>query len=120
MLAFFVSWHPRLWIWKWTLCYNSTQHHHKIVRCKEGSESFILSQKGECTSIVSIDTAKVKTERIRSITKSEEIIVSTSENQVQQNYSNNPRTFSNISFLHIFIWLFFFNLKMGIFIIAIN
>jgi len=40
MPAFFVSWHPHLWIWKRMLCYNSTQHQHKTARCKEGSGSF--------------------------------------------------------------------------------
>lgn len=70
------------------------------ARCKEGSGSFILSQKGECNSILIIDTAKVKTEYIRNTSKSKQIIVSTSENQVQQNYSSNLGIFSNISFLH--------------------
>lgn len=52
---------------------------------QKGSGPFSLSQKGECTSILVIDTAKVKIEYIGNISKSEEIIGSTSENKVQQN-----------------------------------
>lgn len=50
---------------------------------QKGSGPFSLSQKGECTSILVIDTAKI--EYIGNISKSEEIIGSISENKVQQN-----------------------------------
>lgn len=56
---------------------------------------------------------------VHNISKTEGIIVSTSENQVQQNYSNSIRAiFSNL-ILPAFLY-FFLELKIGIFIIEIN
>lgn len=74
-----------------------------------------LSQKGKLISNLVTNIAKVKTEHIMAISKSEEIIVSMSENQVQQNYSNKLVMFSNLSFLNFLKTFFLLSLEIGTF-----
>lgn len=61
--------------------------HHKTVRCKEVPGSFSWKKTGEYIFIPIIDTAKVKTERIKNIIISLDLLVSRYEGKEQQKYS---------------------------------